>query len=102
MREFGRTFQNPIAGSAIGKKNRKRGKRCTATGGGFVASTEKNCCGGAGICWNAASRMPMRPAACGACSCGRENILKRLLIHLGGFNLSLVMQIGRASGRGRG
>jgi transposase len=69
MRKFGRTFRSPIAGSAIGKRNRKRGKRCTTTGGGFVASTEKNGCGGAGSCWNAASHMPMRRVACGACTC---------------------------------
>ena len=33
---------------------------------------------------------------------GRENVLKRVLIHLGGFNLSLVMRQGLGKGTPRG
>src|SRR6202171_5109319 len=42
---------------------------------GFAASTEKNCCGGAGSWWNAASRMPMRRVACGGCTCAGGKIV---------------------------
>jgi transposase len=72
--KFGAISQNPIVDGVVGRTSRRRRRRCTATGGGFVASMERGCCGGAGSCWNAASRTPMRPEGCDACTCGDETI----------------------------
>src|ERR1700722_18334522 len=60
---------------------------CTVTGGGFVASTEKNCYRRRGELLergfaHAYETGDMRRVHLR----GRENIVKRVLIHVGGFN----------------
>src|SRR5207245_8985884 len=41
---FGPISPNLIVGSFIGRTNQKRGRRCTTTGAGFVASMANSCC----------------------------------------------------------
>jgi hypothetical protein len=63
------------------------------TGGGCGASTARVYCGGAANSSSAASRTVTRRARCGVAICaGHENILKRQLVHVGAFNLSLVLR----------
>src|SRR5438477_547079 len=100
---FGPISPNLIVGSVIGRTNQKRGRRCTTTGAGFVASMANSCCAGAGS-WSKRSFAHayetggMRRAHLR----GRDNVLKRMLIHVGGFNLSLVMRklLGKGTPRG--
>jgi len=57
------------------------------------ASTARVYCGGAANWWSAASRTATRQARCGAAICrGQENILKWQLVHVGAFNLSLILR----------
>ena len=49
-------------------------------------------CGDAGNCSNAPSRISTRRAGCGGTIRGHPNILKRLFVHAGGFNLGLWMR----------
>ncbi len=73
-RKCGRISRSRIADGGTGKASRKRKRRCTPIGGGFGASAGRGCCGGGARSWNAASRMRMKPAGCGACICADERI----------------------------
>src|SRR5580693_211504 len=76
-----------------GRASRPSSKRCTRTGGGCGASTARVYCGGAVSWWSVASRTVTRRAGCGAAIWrGQENILKRQLVHVGAFNLSLILR----------
>jgi hypothetical protein len=91
--EFGLTLPSPIVSDVIGRTNPRRSQQCMATGDVFVASTGKNCCGGVEGCWNVALRTPMKRGGVRRVHLrGRKNILKRALIQVGGFNLSLVIR----------
>ncbi len=68
------TSRSRAVDGGVGRTNRRRSQRCTATGGAFAASTEKSCCDGAGNFWNAVSPMPMRRAVCDAHTCAGEKI----------------------------
>src|SRR5207253_2905423 len=76
--------------AVAGRISRRRGRRCMTTGGAFTASTGNSCCGIGESFWNEASPTPMKREACGVCTCADKRMFKRELIHLGGFNLSLI------------
>jgi hypothetical protein len=81
------TSRNPIAGAATGRRNRRR--RFTAIVGASAGRGVCACCDSAASAWSGRSRISTRRADCAACT---TNILKRLLIHVGGFNLGMLMR----------
>ncbi len=65
----------------------------TRIGGGYKASTARVYCGDVASWWNVALRTATRPAGMRRCHLrGRDNILKRQLVHVGAFNLSLILR----------
>jgi hypothetical protein len=71
---------------------RRRVPRCIAIGGASVARGACACCGSAANVWSGPSRISTKRAACRVHLRGHTNILKRLLIHTGGFDLGLLMR----------
>jgi transposase len=67
-------ISEPSGDGGTGRATARHSKRCTATGSGSGASTGRRCCGGAENFWNAASRTPMRPEGCDACTCEGETM----------------------------
>ena len=77
-------------GDATGKARRKNSKPSTRTGGGYEASTARAYCGelaerSFAHCYETGGlrRYHLR---------GRDNILKRQLVHVGAFNLGLILR----------
>ncbi|MBZ5548320.1 MAG: hypothetical protein LAO22_10280 [Acidobacteriia bacterium] len=60
--------------------------------GGFMAIAGNSYCGGGESCWNAVLRADETGGMRRVHLRGRENVLKRVLIHVGAFDLSLVMR----------
>ena len=92
---------NRTAGGATGAASLGSNKRCMATGdareAGQTAVTVTRRAGGTQFCsliWTGRMRRTHLR--------GHENILKRLLIHGGAFNLSLVLRKERGAGTPRG
>jgi len=72
-------------------------------GEGFAADAANSCSVSAASCWNVHLPTVTKPVGMRRVHLrGRENILKRLLVHVAGFNLSLVMRllIGKGTPRG--
>ena len=89
-------------GAATGLASRKRKQRFTRTGGGSGASVESICCVSVGNWWNAVS-LPCETGAMRRTHLRfHDNIIKRLLIHAGAFNLSLIMRKLSGCGTPRG
>src|SRR5438067_9821377 len=96
-------FRNRTVDAVAGRISRRRGRRCMTTGGAFTASTGNSCCGIGESFWNEASPTPMKTGGMRRVYLrGQANVLKRVLIHLGGFNLSLIMRRRFCKGTPRG
>ena len=97
------TSRNPIGADGTGRTSPRRAPRSIAIDDAFAAHGACACCGCVGSAWSGPSRISTRPAGCAAWYLrGHPNILKRLLIHTGGFNLGLLMRqlIGVGTPRG--
>ena len=68
-------------------------RRCTRTGDGCGASTARAYCDGAGELIERSFAHCYETGGMRRCHLrGRENILKRQLVHVGAFNLSLILR----------
>ena len=81
-----------IAVGASGRARRQPRKRCMPTGGGFEVIVDNACCGSAANGWNGPTRISTRRGMRRVHLRGHPNILKRLLVHVCGFNLGLLMR----------
>jgi hypothetical protein len=87
------SWRSTALGDGTGKATRRNRSRFRRIGGGYKASMPRVYCGDAASWWNAASRTVTKPAACGGCQLrGRGNILKRQLVQVSAFNLSLILR----------
>jgi hypothetical protein len=71
--------------------------------GAFVESEVSGCCGNAGRSWSGGINICMIWAGCARVHLrGRDNILKRLVVHSGAANLGLLMRklFGKGTPRG--
>jgi len=95
-------ISEPDRGRRNWKKKPEGAQRCIAIDDAFAAHAACACCGCVGSAWSDPSRISTRPAGCAVCTSEGTNILKRLLIHTGGFNLGLLMRqlIGVGTPRG--
>src|SRR5262249_30529349 len=65
---------------------------CTRTGDGYRGRRGSDCCGGVANWSSGPSRTVTRPAACDEPICENTTTLKRLLIHVAGMNLGLLLR----------
>jgi len=91
------------ADGGTGSARKKRSQRYIRTAGGSEASAESACCASVASESNEASPTCTKPKSCEEPHLRRhDNIIKRLLIHAGAFNLGLVMRKISGCGTPRG
>ena len=99
----GATSQNPSAGDATGRRSPTRAPLSIAIVDAFAVRGACACCACAANAWSGPSRISTKPVGMRRVFLrGHTNILKRVLIHTGGFNLGLLMRqlIGVGTPRG--
>jgi len=80
-------------GGGTGRAKRRSNKRCTRTAAGAGRVRQEFYCGGAASWSSAAFAHCYETGGMRRCNLrGHENILKRQLIHVGAFNLSLILR----------
>ena len=97
------THASNEANRATGPRRRRRRGRCTAIAGGCAARAGSGCSGAVDSSSSAPSPISMTPGGLRrAYLRGHPNILKRLLVHAGAFNLGVLMRtvFGRRTPRG--
>src|SRR5437870_5072004 len=95
-------FRNRTVDAIAGRISRRRGRRCMTTGGAFTASTGNSCWYRGEFLERSFAHAYETGGMRRVYLRGQANVLKRVLIHLGGFNLSLIMRRRFGKGTPRG